>query len=154
MDVCFCKNGYEFNVRCSCIIKDKKHENIILTNMRDVKDHEAFLLPGGRIEVLENLFDGIKREINEELGIELDYKLISVQENISKNKKFHMIEFVFYAEIDNFGLISSLDDGWDKFKIVAIKEIEKYDIRPKAVKKLVDKNTYDSISYNINYDWY
>ena len=54
MDIKFEKDEFKFNVRSSCIIKDKKHKKVILTNMRAIKDHEAFILPGGRLEILEN----------------------------------------------------------------------------------------------------
>ena len=153
MDIKFEKDDYKFNVRSSCIIKDKKHEKVILTYMKAIKDHNAFLLPGGRLELLENSGDAISREIKEELGVNLAYKLISIEENIVKNTKFHMIEFVFYAEIDDFEKISTLDDGWDKFEIAEIKNIDNYDIRPKSVKKLIKENSYNNISQNINYDW-
>ena len=85
--------------------------------MRAIKDHEAYLLLGGRLNLLENSSDTIKREIEEELGLILEYKLISIEENIVESTKFQMLEFVYYAEIDSFDLINSLDDGWDKFKI-------------------------------------
>ena len=120
MDIKFEKADYKFNVRSSCIIKDKENKNIILTNMRAIKDHEAFILPGGRLEVLENSYEAICRELEEELGIKLEYQLISIEENIVKDNKFHMLEFVFYAEIESFDIIRTLDDGWDKFKIVEI----------------------------------
>lgn len=107
----------------------------------------------GRLEILENSYETICRELEEELGIELEYKLISIEENIVKDNKFHMLEFVFYAEIESFGQIKTLDDGWDKFKIVEIKNIDDYDIRPKAMKKLIKENSYDYITHNINYDW-
>lgn len=153
MDIKFEKDDFKFNVRSSCIIKDKKHERVLLTNMRAVKDHEAFLLPGGRLELLENSQDAIYREIKEELGITLDYKLISIEENIVKDTKFHMIEFVFYAEIDSFDEIRTLDDGWDKFKIVQIKDIENVDVRPQTVKRLIQQKNHNGITHNINYDW-
>lgn len=153
MDIKFEKNDFKFNVRSSCIIKDKKHEKVILTYMRAIKDHDAFLLPGGRLEILENSVESIQREIYEELGINLDYTLISVEENIVKNTKFHMIEFVFYAEIDDFSKIYSFYDGWDRFKIIDIKYIDDIDIRPKSVKKLIKQEAYNGITHNINYDW-
>lgn len=153
MDIKFETNDYKFNVRSSCIIKDKEHNKVLLTNMRAITDHEAFLLPGGRLEILENSEEAIKREIEEELNIKLDYKLISVEENIVKSNKFHMLEFVYYAEIDNFDSIACLDDGWDKFKIVEIKDIDNIDIRPKIVKDLIKNDTYTNVSHNVNYDW-
>ena len=153
MDIKFEKDDYKFNVRSSCIMKDKKHEKVLLTYMRAIKDHNAFLLPGGRLEILENSEEGILREIKEEVGLNLDYKLVSIEENIVKDTKFHMIEFVFYTEIDNFEMLTNLDDGWDKFEIVEIKDIDNYDIRPKSVKNLIKENSYNEIYHNVNYDW-
>ena len=91
MDIKFEKDDYKFNVRSSCIIKDKKHEKVILTYMRAIKDHKAFLLPGGRLEILENSEEAILKEIKEELGLILDYKLVAIEENIVTDTKFHMI---------------------------------------------------------------
>lgn len=153
MDIKFETEGIKFNVRSSCIIKDKAHKKVILTNMRAIKDHEAYLLPGGRLNLLENSNDAIKREIEEELGLSLEYKLISIEENIVETTKFQMLEFVYYTEIDNFDLIKSLEDGWDKFKIFDISEIDKVDIRPKTVTNLIMQDNYQTITHNINYDW-
>lgn len=153
MDIKFKKDDFYFNVRSSCIIKDKLHKQVILTNMRAITDHEAFLLPGGRIELMESSKEAIAREIFEELGVNLEYKLISIEENIVKETKFHMIELVYYAEIDNFEMIENLDDGWDSFKIINIEDIDNVDIRPKSIKELIKKQKYNDITHNINYDW-
>ena len=153
MDIKFKKDDFYFNVRSSCIIKDKLHKQVILTNMRAITDHEAFLLPGGRVELMEASKDAIAREIFEELGVNLEYKLISIEENIVKETKFHMIELVYYAEIDSFEMINELDDGWDKFKIFDIEDIDNVDIRPKSIKELIKKQKYNDINHNINYDW-
>lgn len=153
MDIKFETEGIKFNVRSSCIIKDKAHKKVILTNMKAITDHEAFLLPGGRLNLLENSTAAIKREIEEELGLSLEYKLISIEENIVESTKFQMLEFVYYTEIDNFDLIKSLDDGWDKFKIFDISEIDKVDVRPKTITNLIKQDSYQTITHNINYDW-
>lgn len=153
MDIQFEINNYKFNVRSSCIIKDKDHKQVLLTNMRAIKTHEAFLLPGGRLELLENSEEAIVRELQEELGATLDCKLVSVEEIIVKETNFHMLDFVYYAEIDNFNKIIDMDNGWDKFKVVNINEIDQFDIRPKTVKKLIKDEEYNTLSHNINYDW-
>ena len=152
MDIKFDIDGYRFNLRSSCIIKDKEHKKVILTYMRAL-NREAYILPGGRCELLESSYDNIKREIKEELGFDVEVKLISVEENFSKDTKFHMIEFVFYAEVDKFDDEQSYDDGWDKFKIVNTCDIDNYDVRPKTVKELIKQEEYNSITHNINYDW-
>ena len=153
MDIKFEVDGYKFNVRSSCIIKDKNHKQVLLSNMRAIKTHDAFILPGGRLELLENSEEAVVRELREELGIEVEPKLVSVEENIVKENNFHMLEFIFCAEIESFNLIKTLDDGWDKFKIVDLNEIDNYDIRPKTAKELIKQEKYDKINHNINYDW-
>ena len=153
MDIKFEVEGNKFNVRSSCIIKDKEHSKVLLTNMRAITDHQAFLLPGGRLELLENSEEAIKREIEEELNLKLDFKLISIEENIAKSNKFQMLEFVYYAEIDNFENVEIPNDGWDKFKIMKIKDTDNIDIRPKTISNLIKCDEYLSISHNVNYDW-
>ena len=153
MDIKFEVDGFSFNVRSSCIIKDKMHKKVLLTNMRAITDHEAFLLLGGRLNLLENSQDAIKKEIQEELGIMLEYWLVSIEENIVKKNKFHMLEFVYYAEIENFSIIKTLDDGWDKFKVFDINNIDNVDIRPKTIKEMIKIDKYESITHHINYDW-
>lgn len=153
MDIKFEIEGYKFNVRSSSIIKDKEHNKVLLTNMRAITDHEAFILPGGRLEFLDNSDEAIKREIKEELGLNLDFKLISIEENIVKSNKFQMLEFVYYAEVNSFENIELPNDKLDKFKIIEIKDIDKIDIRPKTIHKLIKCDEYSGISHNINYDW-
>ena len=153
MEIKYEVDGLKFNVRSSCIIKDKEHKQVLLSDMRGVKTHQAYILPGGRLDVLENSKEAIIREIQEELGVEINPQLVSVEEIIERSTNFHMIEFIYYAEIDNFNLIKTLDDGWDKFKIVNLDEIENYDIRPKTVKELIKQEKYEKINHNINYDW-
>lgn len=153
MEIKFEQDGLKFNVRSSCIIKDKYHKQVLLSDMRGVKTHKAYILPGGRLDVLENSKEAIIREIQEELGVDINPVLVSVEEIIEKSTNFHMLEFIYYAEIDNFSLIKTLDDGWDKFKIVDLNEIDNYDIRPKTVKELIKQEKYEKMNHNINYDW-
>lgn len=153
MDIKFEKDGFKFNVRSSCVIKNKDRTQVILNYMRAVKDHDAFLLPGGRLEILESSENAVLREIEEELGVKLDYKLISIQENIAKDIKFHMIEFVYYAEIQDFKQIKRLDDDFDRFKIVDIKDIDEFDVRPKTIKNLIRQKSYKDVTHGVNYDW-
>ena len=64
-----------------------------------------------------------------------------------------MIEFVYYAEIESFDNIVIPNDGWDKFKIIEIKDIDNVDVRPKTIKNLIKNEGYSNIAHNINYDW-
>lgn len=153
MDIKFEKDGYKFNVRSSCIIKDKTYNNVLLTKMRAVDG--AYILPGGRVELLETTNSAIKRELNEELGlsIEQEYKLVSIEEDFNQSINFHMLEFVYYTEVDNFDFINNIDQSWDQFEIFDITNIDNIDIRPKTVIELIKQNNYNIISNHSNYDW-
>ncbi len=153
MEIKFEAEGLKFNVRSSCIIKDKNHTQVLLSDMRGIKSHKACILPGGRLDIMENSKEAVIRELEEELGIKTDPVLIDIEEIIEKTTNFHMLEFVYYAEIDDFNKIKTLDDGWDKFEIVNIDEIDKYDIRPKPIKELIKLGQYNGIGHHINYDW-
>ena len=151
MDIQINQKNCRFNARSSCIIKDK-NQQVVLSRMRGIESHETFILPGGRLELLESSNDSIKREIKEELGLDINsYKLIAIEENMNEKINFHMIEFVFYAEAESLNNITS--DGWDKFIIAKIKNIDNYDIRPKSMTKLIKQTTYDVIEHHVNRDW-
>ena len=83
----------------------------------------------------------------------MEYRLVSIEENIVEKNKFHMLEFVYYAEIESFQIIRKLDDGWDKFKVFDINNIDNVDIRPKTIKEMIKKDTYENVTHHINYDW-
>ncbi len=151
MDIEIRNDNIYFNVRCSCIIKDKNQSYVLLTYMRGIPG--SFMLPGGRINLMENSFECIYREIKEELGLELSYKLISIDEDLDMNNQFHMIDFIFYSEIDSFDLIKNLDDGWDKFKIVKIDDIDNYDVRPSSVKRLIKQDYFNQVEHQFNNNW-
>lgn len=151
MDIQINQKNYRFNARSSCIIKDK-NQQVLLSYMRGIESHDAFILPGGRLELLESSNESIKREIKEELGLDINScKLIALEENMNEKISFHMIEFVFYAEVESLNNIISND--WDKFITVKIKDIDNYDIRPKSMKRLIKQTTYDIIEHHVNRDW-
>ena len=43
MEIKFEQDGLKFNVRSSCIIKDKEHKQVLLSDMRGVKTHKAYI---------------------------------------------------------------------------------------------------------------
>ena len=97
MDIKFDTDTFRFNVRSSCIVKDLKHKYVVLTNMKAIRSHEAFILPGGRIEIMESSDKAVAREIGEELGIKANYKLVGIQENY--NIPIMQRLMIYWAEI-------------------------------------------------------
>lgn len=66
MDLTLNVEDYILNVRACVMIV---HNNKILTHKNVNKDH--YSLPGGRVEIGENSEKTVKREIEEELGKEI-----------------------------------------------------------------------------------
>lgn len=59
------------------IVKDGK-----VLMARDSNDSDTWDLPGGRIHVGENIEDGVKREVKEELGVDVNFESVIYSENI------------------------------------------------------------------------
>lgn len=141
-------DGYKFDFRASCIIKDIKHEKIILDSMRSIKSHEAYLTPGGRVSMMENSYEAVKREIFEELGINIDCKLVSIEEIIVDEEKLHVIDFVYYAEIEEIEKF----DNYKTFKVFNISELDNIDLKPYSLQKFVTQDNYTNIVQHISYE--
>ena len=96
MDITIDVEDYKLNVRAACIIK---HNNKILVHRNINKEH--YCLIGGRVEIGESSEDTIKREVQEELGKEIEIKrYISTIENFfeMKGSNYHEYMFIYQAE--------------------------------------------------------
>lgn len=92
MDLDFSNENNRFNARVAAIIYNKDKTKVLLFKVDDGRDF--YMLPGGRIEFNEDSNQAIKREIKEELGWDLDYKLCSIQENFINVNGFNIIDFL------------------------------------------------------------
>ncbi|MEZ4194857.1 MAG: NUDIX domain-containing protein [Candidatus Paceibacterota bacterium] len=74
-------------------------------------------VPGGRIQPEETLFAGLKREVMEECGLEIEIGgLLHVQENfpIIKNEEFHIVRAFYKAKL--VGGEVALSQDHDKYE--------------------------------------
>ncbi len=145
MDIDFKENDYRFLVRCSALIINSKNEILLFK----YKNSDYYLLPGGRVNKLEDSKTAIIREIKEELGIELNFNLLYIFENILKNEKIQNIDFCYYAKYD--GTIISKEDKNQMFQFVDIKKIEDYNLKPTILKEVI-KNIDVNVKHFINYE--
>lgn len=103
----------EFNVRISAIIRNKDQ---ILFDVSSF-DAQHKVLIGGRMQMGERFEDALKREVSEELHVDiLSSKFLGIGEDFfdlklseNKTKKIHFISFVFEIEVDNEAIV--FDDG-------------------------------------------
>ena len=96
MDITIDVGDYKLNVRAGVVII---HNNKILLHRNVNSDHYAMI--GGRVEIGENSEHTIKREVQEELGKEIEITgYVSTVENFfeMKGAKYHEIMFIYKAE--------------------------------------------------------
>ena len=117
-----------------------------------------FCLPGGHVEQGEDSETAIKREMEEELGFPVKLeKLLGIDQNffpLNDGKRFHEIAFYYLFSPENE--ISSCDferEENDKgtvkrhrFCWFSLEELEKEDIRPKIILKMLENKSFPILS--------
>lgn len=136
------KNGnFRFNARAAALIYNKDKTKLLIFKIEDGRDF--YMLPGGRIEEFEDSFHAIKREIKEELGFDLDYKLISIQENFVNINDQKIMQYCFCYESIYYDDIIDLkikckDKEGQYFYWVDISDVSNFKILPKSTYKLIN----------------
>lgn len=148
MNIDFEKDNYRFNARASAIILNKNKTKILLFKVEDGRDY--FLLPGGRIEFYEDSLSAIKREIMEELGYDIDFKLCSIQENfvIKDDKKITQYSFCYkgvYGENIESNRFICKDNNNQYFYWIDIDKLSNYKIYPESTIRLIKSDKLEHI---------
>lgn len=143
MDIKYVNNDFQFIYRVSSIIYNNAKTKILLFYGND---RDFYMLPGGKVHELEDSLSAIKREIKEELDYNnLNFRLISISEEFAKAKGYnnHQInliyECIYSGKITNESFKSKESD-WINFKWVNINEIDKLNIYPKDINKIINSN--------------
>lgn len=136
-------NNNKFNARVSSIIYNKDKTKILLFQM---KDRDFYMLPGGRIEMNENSLHAIKREILEELGFDLEFKLCSIQENFIRHKNTYIMQYCFcykalYDGKVNDGKFVCKDNDHQIFEWITISELSNIIIKPASTLELIKEDS-------------
>ncbi len=115
----------EIKPKAICVFRNK--EEILVSEYINPKTNEPFYRPiGGRIEFGENSAIALQREIQEELGAEIqNIRYLGVVENIYhfKGKQNHELLFIYDADfVDASFYLESMIEGFEytdsrKFKI-------------------------------------
>jgi 8-oxo-dGTP diphosphatase len=128
-------------LRVAAIIVREKQ--LLLVEHRKRGEH-YWVLPGGRLEGLETLVAALRRELNEELGLDARVgELVIVSERLAPDR--HVVNLMFHAEIGE-GAEPRLDRtdpvlaGW---QWVSTDQLPRLDFRPPiadAVRAVISEN--------------
>lgn len=135
MDFRVITDNSRYGVRVTAIIvKDNK----LLTYKVKNQNH----LVGGAIEVGESSYNAVFREVKEELGVECLVKdLMFVVENrfYYYDELHHMIEFHYKVELLESPPSYTVDENSFECEWLSIENLSNYDLRPKFIKKELQK---------------
>ncbi len=76
----------------------RQGDKVLLTKEM-LESGEKWIIPGGGVEFGENLIDAVKREIKEEIGMDIEVeKLLGHREAIYTQYNYHTVIFFFLAK--------------------------------------------------------
>ena len=157
VDVKFKEKEYSFHYRVvGVIVKDDKYL------VQNIGGKDYYVLPGGHVNIGETSIDAIRREIREEVGIEVeekDCKLFCYNENIFKrdDKIEHWLEQYYIISTD-----VELADSWEfvendidgiktlKYNFIESDKINEIDLKPEILKEILKNKKFDNIFHNIS----
>lgn len=138
---------YKLNIRAAGIII---HNGKVLLH-RDVKC-DYYALIGGRVEIGEDSVTTLKREIQEEIGKDIEITgYISTIENFfeMQGSKYHEIMFVHKIEFLNpedkkidYTLKNIEGKDYLQYEWIDISKIDDYQIVPKVIKNILKENAF------------
>lgn len=147
-DIRYKEKNYQFHFRTSGIIYNKDKTKILLFKS---SNREFYMLPGGKVNELENSEAALKREIKEETGLEIDIKNFKAFSECivnDKNITYQQVEAIYEAnyknEITN-NEFNGLEGEWILFKWINIKDLDNILIEPKGIKDIIKKDNKNHI---------
>ncbi len=147
MDLTLDVDEYKLNIRAAGVFI---HDNKILTHKNVNKDHYA--LPGGRVEIGENSEKTVKREIQEELGKDIEVNgYIATIENFFEmdSKKYHEIYFLHKVEFANqedknidYTMHNVEGKEYLQYEWIDLEKINEYNLLPECLKDILSNNKF------------
>lgn len=156
VDVKFKEKEYSFHYRVvGVIVKDNKYL------IQNIGGKDYYVLPGGHVRVGETSEEALIREVKEELEIDIlkkDFRLFCYHENIYEkdNRVEHWIEqyYIINAKLekDSWSFVENDIDGFKtlNYSFVTKEELEKIDLKPLSVKKLIISEEFSGITHIIS----
>ena len=127
------------NIACCGIIE--KNKKVLITKRKVNPFKNRYVLPGGKLDKGELLRDCLKREIFEEVGLEVIHKNFFDFYEVMLPDRYYLVMY-FICKVKNFNLKLSKDEI-SAIKWISREEIHKFDIAPGS-KKILEKYFNDS----------
>lgn len=152
-DINFTLDNNRFNFRVACFITFNNSALLVKNDNCDF-----YNLPGGRAKINESTLDAVKREIQEELAIEIvNPKLFYIFENFFNwiDKNVQELLFVYHIKLDkNSPLLhnnsfANKDNYEENFYWVKFDEIKNIKCLPEIIYNLPKMN-FNQIKHSIN----
>ena len=146
MDLKIKINNNIFHSRASAIIYNKDKTKVLLFKADEARNF--YMLPGGRIQHFEDSKTAIIREMQEELGWDLNYDFCAIQENFLETKSQKITQYSFcYKAIYNEEIaketFACLDNDYQYFYWIDIDKLDNLKILPNSNKDLILGNNKD-----------
>lgn len=139
MDITYKKDDYQFILRTSIIIFNKDMNKILLFQ---VKDKDFYMLVGGKIKELETSIDAIKREIKEEINLDVNnIEFVCLSEEFANAKGFnnHQINIIYkgmYNGEIKENVFIGLEGDWCHYEWLDIDKLDNYKVFPNVIKEI------------------
>ena len=133
------KDNIKYNYRAGIILINDKNEILV----QNKKKYDFWILPGGRVELLETSEQTIEREMKEELNLTIHPKRVVLEAEIINKKESYHENLIFYlgylskSNIKNNDELKCLDDNELKFKWVNIEKLNSINLYPKFLKEII-----------------
>lgn len=145
------KKGIDYiGIGCGALIINDKNETLLIKRTSKTRNENGFWSkPGGGVEFGEKVEDAVKREIKEELGVEIELiKFLGFTNHIIKSESQHWVAFSYLAKIIN-GELKNLEPAKHEeikwFKLDSLPEkISQTTIEP--INEYLKYNKYNKIN--------
>jgi len=134
------------SVRVAAIIIEN---NKLLMICHRKNGREYYLLPGGRVEYMESLDTALKREMKEELNVDINVKDIAiVSDSIDEKGSRHTINICFMCDYVSGDYKVGDEDVLLSYKFVNCEDLQSLEVHPPINNELIkllkneDNNIY------------